>query len=151
MKHQPLLLKQAKSELVTAGFNLVDAETAVQALAEADMLVWPAEADKSRLPYGLTVRPTAMGVEVDAYLVVRALFKALASESVEDPDGIVEELAVIDGASGPGLDAVLDELIERLGGAEVRYPTKKATHRLIDMLVRAAGPALPAQREREAS
>ncbi|WP_073815001.1 hypothetical protein [Kitasatospora sp. CB01950] len=147
MKHMPLLKKQAAALVARCGIRPRAAAKAATALHDAGMLAWPATIDPSGLPYGLTVRSTAAGAEVDAYLVVRALVKALASECVEDPEGVAEELAVIDGARGPELDALLDELIERLGGAEIRYPASTARE-LAARIERAAGPMLvPMQRK----
>lgn len=151
MKHQPLLMKQATALIRKAGVRSLRSRRAAQALADAGLLAWPAEADTARLPYGLSVRATPMGVEVDAHLVVKALLAELAAESVADPEGVAAELADIDSARGPERDALLDEVIERLGGAEVRYPTRQLAHRLIERLVRAAGPAVPAQQDRRAS
>ena len=145
MRRQPLLTKHAASVAATTDGT---PDAIVQALAAEGMLAWPAEADPSGLPLGLEVRAVGMGVELDAYRLFRVLVRALAAESVEDPDGVAEELAVIDGAQGPAQEALLDELIERLGGAEVRYPTARSVHRLIERLARAAGPVLPAQQRR---
>lgn len=150
MKHQPLLVKRVARLIAGTGTRQKRAARAAQDLADAGMLAWPAEADVNRLPYGLSVRATAMGVEVDAHLVVKALLSELATESVADPEGVAAELADIDAATGPERDALLDTVIERLGGAEVRYPTRQLAHRLVERLVRAAGPVVPAQREREA-
>lgn len=148
MRRQPLLTKHAASVAATTDGT---PDAIVQALAAEGMLAWPAEADPSGLPLGLEIRAVGMGVELDAYRLFRVLITALAAESAEDPDGVVEELAVIDGAKGPARDALLDELIERLGGSEVRYPTAQAVHRLIERLAQAAGPALPRQQDRRAA
>ncbi len=151
MKNLPLLKKQATAVLAKCGLRGRAATKAAAALHDAGMLAWPATVEPSGLPYGLTVRSTPVGVEIDAYLVIRALIRQLADESVEDPEGVAEELAAIDGAQGPELDALLDDLIERLGGAEIRYPASLARE-LAERIGRAAGPVLlPAQRTLEAS
>ncbi|GAA2112614.1 hypothetical protein GCM10009759_55540 [Kitasatospora saccharophila] len=151
MKHQPLLAARAAKLIQGAGIRRLRSRRAAAALADAGLLAWPAEADPSGLSLGLEIRAVGMGVELDAYRLFRVLVGALAAESVEDPEGVAAELAVIDGAKGPEWEAVLDVLIERLGGAEVRYPTARSVHRLIERLAQAAGPVLPAQQDRRAS
>src|SRR4249919_1657787 len=72
-------------------------------------------------PYPVYIRTTGLGASIDVHPLVAALMRALAAESVEDPEGVAADLAAIDGASGGGQDALLYELLDRLGGTEMRY------------------------------
>jgi hypothetical protein len=88
-------------------------------------------------PYPMTVRRTALGAEVD----VERLFKALLIELAKDSPDEDEELSAIRDASGPCLDRLLEDLIERLGGATVRLGVTGA-HRFAEAVVAAAGPRI---------
>lgn len=113
------------------------------ALDAAGMLQRPAERINGAYP--LWVRPTGLGVAIDAHPLVSALVRGLAAEVAEDPDGVVAELAVIAEASGPEQDAMIEQLLERLGGTDARYAAADA-RRLAELLLSIVGPGLPQQR-----
>jgi len=120
-------------------------EEIAQALDAAGMLATPASAMPG--PYPLYVRATGIGAAFDAHPLVAALIRALAAEFVKDPDGIGEELTVIDDATGPEQDALLEVLLDRLGGTEMRYGAT-AVRELAARLLAAVGPAFPHQQDR---
>lgn len=96
-------------------------------------------------PYPLGVRANVVTAVIDPHDMVAALFLALAREFVEDADGVGEELTAIVEASGPGRDALMEELLERLGGTEMVFPAP-AVRVLAERLAAAVGPApVPAQ------
>lgn len=95
--------------------------------------------------YPLWVRPTGLGVAIDAHPLVSALVRALAAEVAEDPDGVIAELVTIAEASGPEQDAMVEQLLTRLGGTDARYAAADA-RRLAEVLLSLVGPAVPQQR-----
>jgi len=117
-------------------------EEIAAALDVAGMLARPAVEIAG--PYLMYVRTTGLGAAIDVHPLAAALFRALASEFTEDPDGVGEELTAIDDASGPELDALLEVLLDRLGGTEMRYGAT-AARTLADRIKDAAGPVFPHQ------
>lgn len=113
------------------------------ALDAAGLLQRPAERITGAYP--LWVRPTALGVAIDAHPLVSALVRGLAAEMVEDPEDVGAELVAVAEASGPEQDALVEQLLERLGGTDARYAAADA-RRLAEVLLHAVGPALPQQR-----
>lgn len=113
------------------------------ALDAAGMLRRPAERITGAYP--LWVRPTGLGVAIDAHPLVSALVRALAAEVAEDPDGVIAELVTIAEASGPEQDAMVEQLLTRLGGTDARYAAADA-RRLAEVLLSLVGPAVPQQR-----
>ncbi|GAB2696887.1 hypothetical protein [Kitasatospora kifunensis] len=101
-------------------------------------------------PYPITVRQTGLGVEISMLTLVSALITALAAESTEDPEGLADELAEIDAASGPERDELLQALVDRLGGATQSLGATAARD-LAERLLAAVGPVLPAQQDRSAA
>lgn len=96
-------------------------------------------------PYPLGVRANVTTAVIDPHDMVAALFLGLAREFVEDPAGVGAELAALAEASGPGADALMEELLERLGGTEMTFPAP-AVRVLAERLAAAVGPApVPAQ------
>lgn len=131
--------------------DLLDPATAATVIArldEARCLARPA--DRITAPHPVFVRRTGLGAELSMDSLVGTLLAGLAAESVEDPDGVAAELAAIAAASGPERDALLEELLERLGGASVRLASRDARH-LAERLLAAAGPAFPNQQDRSAA
>ncbi|MGW1174589.1 hypothetical protein ACWD4P_12815 [Kitasatospora sp. NPDC002543] len=120
-------------------------EEIASALDAAGVLRRPAEQITGAYP--LWVRPTGLGVAIDAHPLVSALIRALAAEVVEDPDGVVAELKTIAEAAGPEQDAMVEQLLTRLGGTDARYATADA-RRLAEVLLSMVGPALPQQQRR---
>ena len=123
-------------------------EQIAAALDAAGMLATPVH--KVVGPYPLGVRATVLGAVLDPHPLVAALFLGLAREFAEDADGVGEELAAIAEASGPELDALLEVLLERLGGTEMRY-SATAVRELAARLLRAVGPEFPHQQQRSAA
>ncbi|MFD0408593.1 hypothetical protein [Kitasatospora sp. NPDC127116] len=120
-------------------------EEIAAALDAAGMLRRPAERITGAYP--LWVRPTALGVAIDAHPLVSALVRALATEVAEDPEGVTAELAVIAEASGPEQDSMVEQLLMRLGGTDARYAAADA-RRLAEVLLSMVGPALSQQQRR---
>jgi hypothetical protein len=120
-------------------------EEIAAALDSAGMLQRPAMQVPG--PYPLLVRTTGLGAAIDVHHLVFALFRALAAEAVEDPEGVAEELAAIADASPDGSSALLEVLTDRLGGTEVRYGAS-AMRGLAARLLAAAGPKFPHQLDR---
>jgi hypothetical protein len=118
------------------------------ALSAAGLLARPAVEIAG--PYPMYVRTTGLGAAVDVHPLAAALFRAHAAEFTEDPDGVGEELTAIADASGPALDALLDELLDRLGGTEMRYGAT-AARALATRITAAAGPVFPHQQDRSAA
>lgn len=112
-------------------------------LDAAGMLQRPAE--RINGPYPLWVRPTGLGIAVDAHPLVAALVRGLAAEVAESPEGVTAELVTIAEASGPEQDAVIEGLLERLGGTDARYAAADA-RRLAEVLLSMVGPMVPRQR-----
>ncbi|MFE5582502.1 hypothetical protein [Kitasatospora sp. NPDC056531] len=117
-------------------------------LDAAGMLQRPAE--RINGPYPLWVRPTGLGVAVDAHPLVSALVRGLAAEVAECPEDVIAELVTIAEASGPGQDALIEGLLGRLGGTDTRYAAADA-RRLAEVLLSMIGPALPHQRDGRAA
>jgi hypothetical protein len=124
------------------------AHTTVAELDAAGMLARPA--DRIPAPHPVFVRRTGLGAELSLDSLVAALIGGLAAEFAEDPAGVGEELTDIAGASGPERDALLETLIDRLGGATVGLGAT-AARTLADRLNAAAGPAFPHQQNRSAA
>ncbi len=125
--------------------------TAHKAVAELDaagMLARPA--DRIAAPHPVFVRRTGLGAELGLNSLFAALFGGLAAEFAEDPAGVGAELAAVAAASGPERDALLETLMDRLGGATVGLGAT-AARTLADRLNSAAGPALPQQQNRRAA
>jgi hypothetical protein len=118
-------------------------EEIAAALDAAGMLRRPAERINGAYP--LWVRPTGLGVAIDVHPLVSALVRGLAAEVAEDPDGVVAELATIAEAAGPEQDAMVEQLLTRLGGTDSRYAAADA-RRLAEVLLSIVGPGLPQQR-----
>ncbi|MDH6709799.1 polyhydroxyalkanoate synthesis regulator phasin [Kitasatospora sp. MAA19] len=123
-------------------------EEIATALDAAGMLQRPAERINGAYP--LWVRPTALGVAIDAHPLVSALVRGLAAEVAEDGDEVVAELVTIAEASGPERDAMVEQLLERLGGTDARYAARDARH-MAEVLLQAVGPVLPQQQDRRAA
>jgi hypothetical protein len=117
-------------------------------LDEAQLLARPA--DRIPAPHPVFVRRTGLGAELGLDSLFAALLGGLATEFAEDPAGVGEELAAIAAASGPERDALLETLLDRLGGATVGLGAT-AARTLADRLNSAAGPALPHQQNRRAA
>ncbi|WP_369183298.1 hypothetical protein [Streptomyces sp. Y1] len=113
------------------------------ALDAAGLLQRPAERITGAYP--LWVRPTALGVAIDAHPLVSALVRGLAAEMAEASAIVTAELVTIAEASGPEQDALVERLLERLGGTDARYAAADA-RRLAEVLLHAVGPVLPQQR-----
>ncbi|MEU4296440.1 hypothetical protein [Kitasatospora aureofaciens] len=118
-------------------------EEIAAALDAAGMLQRPAE--RINGPYPLWVRPTGLGVAVDAHLLVSALMRGLAAEMAESPEDVTAELVAIAEASGPAQDTLVEKLLDRLGGTDARYAAADA-RRLVEVLRSMVGPAVPQQR-----
>jgi hypothetical protein len=118
-------------------------EEIAAALDAAGVLRRPAERIAGAYP--LWVRPAGLGVTIDAHPLVSALIRALAAEVAEDPGGVVAELVTIAEASGPEQDAMVEQLLTRLGGTDSRYAAADA-RRLAEVLLSLVGPAVPQQR-----
>ncbi|ABD94176.1 unknown [Streptomyces phage mu1/6] len=123
-------------------------EEIAAALDAAGMLQRPAE--RINGPYPLWVRPTGLGIAVDAHPLVSALMRGLAAEMAEDPEGVTAELIEIAEASGPEQDSMVEQLLDRLGGTDARYAAADA-RRLVEALLSILGPAIPDQQNRRAS
>ncbi|MGA5820911.1 hypothetical protein ACPC54_23960 [Kitasatospora sp. NPDC094028] len=117
-------------------------------LDAAGLLRRPAE--RINGPYPLWVRREFLGVTIDAYPLVSALVRGLAGEMAEDPDEVAAELVTIAEASGPEQDAMIEQLLARLGGTDARYAAADA-RRLVEVLRNALGPAFPHQRDGRAA
>lgn len=95
-------------------------------------------------PYPIGVRRTGLGAEINVEPLVRALLIELAQDSPDED----AEMAAIRDASGPCRDRLVEDLIDRLGGATIRVGATDA-HRLAETIVAAAGPRVlqfPTQR-----
>ncbi|MFB8242035.1 hypothetical protein ACFC58_36420 [Kitasatospora purpeofusca] len=95
--------------------------------------------------YPLWVRPTGLGIAIDAHPLVSALIRGLAGEMAEEPEDVAAELVAIAEASGPEQDALVLRLLDRLGGTDSRYATADA-RLLAERVLSIVGPALPQQR-----
>lgn len=115
------------------------------ALDAAGMLATPVH--RVAGPYPLGVRANVVTAVLDPHTLVAELFLGLAREFAEDPEGVGEELTAIAEASGPAADALMEELLERLGGTEMTFPAP-AIRGLAERLLRAVGPEFPVQHER---
>lgn len=100
--------------------------------------------------YPLWVRPTGLGVEIDAHPLVSALLRGLASEMAEEPEEVAAELVTIAETSGPEQDSLVEDLLKRLGGTDARYAARDA-RQLAEVLLSIVGPAFPQQQDRRAS
>jgi hypothetical protein len=118
-------------------------EEIAAALDAAGMLQRPAERINGAYP--LWVRPTGLGVAIDAHPLVSALMRGLAGEMAESPEDVTAELVTIAEASGPEQDALIEQLLKRLGGTDARYAAADA-RRLVEVLRSMVGPAVPQQR-----
>ncbi|MFD7410123.1 hypothetical protein [Kitasatospora purpeofusca] len=95
--------------------------------------------------YPLWVRPTGLGIAIDAHPLVSALIRGLAGEMAEEPEDVAAELVAIAESSGAEQDALVLELLTRLGGTDSRYATADA-RRLAERVLSIVGPVLPQQR-----
>ncbi|MGW4648104.1 hypothetical protein [Kitasatospora sp. NPDC004289] len=91
-------------------------------------------------PYPLGVRANVTTAVLDPHTLIAALFRGLAREFVEDPDGVGEELTALAEASGPAADELMEELLLRLGGTEMVFPAS-AVRVLAERMLAAVGPA----------
>ena len=131
--------------------DILTPEQSAEVLARLDdnrLLVRPA--DRIPAPHPVFVRRTGIGAELGLDSLFAALLGGLASEFAEDPAGVGAELAAVAAASGPERDALLETLLDRLGGATVGLGAT-AARTLADRLNSAAGPALPQQQNRRAA
>lgn len=101
-------------------------------------------------PYAISIRRTGIGVELDHYDLISALLAGLASEFAEDPDGVGYELQELAASSGGERGALLDKLLDRLGGATQRMGST-AAQKLAERILVAAGHGIPAQQDRRAA
>lgn len=119
-------------------------EEIAAALDAAGMLARPAVEIAG--PYPMYVHTTGLGASIDVHPLVHALFRAHALEFTEDPTGVGEDITAIADASGPELDALLEMLLDRLGGTEMRYGATDARN-LARRIRDAAGPVFSHQRD----
>jgi hypothetical protein len=138
----------ARRAAILIGNTTGTPEQIAAALNAAGMLARPAFPVAG--PYPLWVHPTYNGAVLDPHLLMRALFQSLAKEFAEDGDGVGEELGTIAEASGPELDALLDKLLDRLGGTELRYGATEL-RLLVERLASIVGPAVPVRQNRSAA
>ena len=132
----------ARRAAILIGNTTGSPEAIAAALDEAGMLASPAV--KVAGPYPMYVRTTGLGAAIDVHPLVGALFRALAREFADDAAGVGDELTTIADASGPELDALMEVLLDRLGGTEMRYGATGA-RTLADRIKAAAGPVFPHQ------
>nr|BEK68797.1 hypothetical protein KPHV_60240 [Kitasatospora purpeofusca] len=102
-------------------------------------------------PFPVSVQRTGIGsARLDVSPLVAALIGVLVEMVAEDPDGMVYELSELHEASGPERDALMERLIDRLGGADMSLPGQSA-RRLAQALLAAVGPGFPHQRDGRAA
>lgn len=98
-------------------------------------------------PYPISIRRTGLGVELDHHALMTALLAQLAEQYSEDPDGVGYQLGEIADATGGERDALLETLLDSLGGATQNLGAT-AARELADRITDAAGPAFPHQQDR---
>jgi hypothetical protein len=121
------------------------ARQAAELLDRDGLLATPVE--RVGAPFAISIRRTGIGVELDHYDLVGALLVGLAKDFAEDPDGVGWQLQELAASSDGERDALLDQLLDRLGGATQRMGST-AAHRLADRIIAAAGSAIPNQQDR---
>lgn len=124
------------------------ARQAAELLDREGLLATPVE--RVGAPFAISIRRTGIGVELDHFDLVGALLAQLALDFAEDPDGVGSDLTELAASSGGERNALLDKLLDRLGGATQRMGST-AAHRLADRIIAAAGPAIPNQQDRRAA
>lgn len=124
------------------------ARTVAETLDEARLL--PAPVERVGGPYPISIRRTGLGVELDHHSLVSALLAQLAMDFAEDPDGVGDQLTEIAEATGGERDALLDTLLDGLGGATQRLCATDA-HTLAEKIRATAGPKFPHQQDRSAA
>lgn len=109
-------------------------------------------AEKIPGPYPVFVRKTAMGAEVTVDSLAKVLLASLMAEMAEDPEGVAEEARYLAGAKGAERDRLLEDLVDRAGGAKIPFDGI-AARRLADRLNTAAGPVpfIPRQQDGKAA
>jgi hypothetical protein len=136
VSHNPIVDK-AVAELERTAFETAEApdrfRAEVNRLEAAGMLARPSE----RIPAGhpVTVRRTGLGIELDFHSLIAAMLVDLAQDASDDD----VELAEIRDADGGARDRLVEQLVDRLGGATLRIGATDA-HRLADAIKTAAGP-----------
>ncbi len=83
------------------------------------------------------VRRTGLGCELAVDSLVEEAVVALMAEVAEDPEGVADEATYLLATDGPERDALLEALVERLGGGTLRLGGA-AVKRLSDQLTTVA-------------
>jgi hypothetical protein len=146
MSTTPQWVRQ-RAEMILGSADVAPAEM-VELLDQAGLLLPVASVVPTS--YSIAVRRTGLGAELGVHALVAALLAALAAESVEDREGLADELAEIDAAAGLERDELLRVLVDRLGGASQSLGATAARD-LAGRLLAAAGPVLPVQQDRRAA
>jgi len=141
----PVLRRAVRALTDTLGRH--KARQAAELLDREGLLATPVE--RVGAPYAISIRRTGIGIELDHYDLVGALLAQLAGDFAEDPDGVGSDLLELAASSGGERDALLDKLLDRLGGATQRMGST-AARRLADRIIAAAGPVIPNQQRRAA-
>jgi hypothetical protein len=133
-----------RTEMILGAEDMTPAQ--MVAMLDKDGLLLPcASAAPGGLP--ITIQRTGAGVRLGLDALVRALLGVLAAESAEDPEGVAIELAEINDAAGPERDELLQDLVDRLGGATITLGAT-AARKHAEQVTLAAGPVFPTQQDR---
>lgn len=130
------------SRLLRALLGPALARTVAETLDEARLL--PAPVERVGGPYPISIRRTGLGVELDHHSLVSALLAQLAGDFAEDPDGVGFQLTEIAESTGGERDALLDTLLDGLGGATQRLGGSAALD-FASRVLTASGHGIPNQ------
>ncbi|WP_441251153.1 hypothetical protein [Kitasatospora sp. McL0602] len=134
--------------LITSHLGEHTAAAVVEALDRAGMLARPTE--RVGGPYPISLRRTGLGVELDHHSLMSALLIQYVTSLAEDPSGVLAEAEAITAASGPERDALIETLLDSLGGTTQALGAT-AAKRLAERITALAGPVFPEHTKRQAS